>query len=150
VANNVPIFGTSPQPPDGAFGVRQDLKLPYVENFNVNVEQHLGQTTIAQIGYVGARGHRLALMRDINAATPGATLAQSRRPFATRYPDLAAINELESIGRSTYNSLQMSLIQSAWHGVSGRLTYTLSHAMDNGSEARNTLPMIQDNVDADW
>ncbi len=150
VANNVPIFGTAPQPPYGAFAVSQDLKLPFVENFNVNVEQQLGPTTIAQVGYVGTRGHRLALMRDINAATPGATLAQARRPFATKYPDLAAINELESIGRSSYNSLQMSLIQSAFHGVSGRLNYTLSHAMDNGSEARNTLPMIQNDIDADW
>ena len=150
VVNNVPIFGTSPQPPYGAFAVSQDLKLPYVENYNVNVERQLGPTTIAQIGYVGTRGHRLALMRDINAATPGTTLAQSRRPYATQYPDLAAINELESIGRSQYNSLQMSLIQNAWHGVSGRLNYTLSHAMDNGSEARNTLPMIQNNIDADW
>ena len=150
VANNVPIFGTAPQPPYGAFAVSQDLKLPYVENFNVNLEQQLGSTTIAQIGYVGTRGHRLALMRDINASTPGATLAQSRRPFATLYPDLAAINELESIGRSRYNSLQLSLIQSAWHGVSGRLSYTFSHAMDNGSEARNTLPMIQNDIDADW
>ncbi|MGH9144481.1 MAG: carboxypeptidase regulatory-like domain-containing protein [Vicinamibacterales bacterium] len=150
VANNVPIFGTAPQPPYGAFAVSQDLKLSYVENFNVNVEQQLGATTIAQIGYVGTRGHRLALMRDINAATPGPTLSQARRPYATQYPDLAAINELESTGRSTYNSLQMSLIQSAWHGLSGRLNYTLAHAMDNGSEARNTLPMIQTNIDADW
>jgi hypothetical protein len=150
VANNVPIFGTTPVPPYGAFAVSQDLKLPYVENFNVNVEQQLGPTTIAQVGYVGTRGHRLALMRDINAATPGATLSQTRRPFATKFPDLAAINELESIGSSRYNSLQMSLIQNAWHGVSGRINYTLSHAMDNGSEARNTLPMIQDNIGADW
>src|SRR6185295_354914 len=150
VANGAPIFGTASQPPYGAFAVSQDLKLPYVENFNVNVEQQIGPTTIAQVGFVGTRGHRLALMRDINAATPGATLAQSRRPYATQYPDLAAINELESIGRSSYNSLQMSLIQNAWHGVSGRLNYTLSHAMDNGSEARNTLPMIQNNIDADW
>ena len=146
----MPIFGTTPQPPYGAFAVSQDLKLPYVTNFNVNVEQQLGPTTIAQIGYVGTRGHRLALMRDINAATPGATLSQARRPFTTQYPDLAAINELESIGRSEYNSLQMSLIQSSFHGLSGRLNYTLSHAMDNGSEARNTLPMIQNNIDADW
>jgi hypothetical protein len=150
VVNGVPIFGTTPQPPYGAFAVSQDLKLPYVENFNVNVEQQLTPHTIAQIGYVGTRGHRLALMRDINAATPGATFSQARRPFATKFPDLAAINELESIGRSEYNSLQMSLIQNNWHGVSGRVNYTLSHAMDNGSEARNTLPMIQDNIDADW
>ena len=36
-ANNVPVFGTTAQPPYGAFGVSQDLKLPYVINFNVNV-----------------------------------------------------------------------------------------------------------------
>jgi len=151
VVNNQPIFGTSPQPPYGAFAISQDLKLPYVENFNVNVEQQIGPTTIAQIGYVGTRGHRLALMRDINAPPPSAAgLSQARRPYATRFPDLAAINELETVGRSEYNSLQLSLIQSAWHGLSGRLNYTLSHAMDNGSEARNVLPMIQDNIDADW
>jgi hypothetical protein len=151
VVNGVPIFGTSPQPPYGAFAVSQDLKLPYVENFNVNLEQAFGPTTIGQIGYVGTRGHRLALMRDINAPTPSASgLSQARRPFATQYPDLASINELESVGRSEYNSLQMSLIQSAWHGLSGRLNYTLSKAMDNGSEARNTLPMIQTDIDADW
>jgi hypothetical protein len=149
--NNVPIFGTTPVPPYGAFAVSQDLKLPYVENFNVNVEQQLGPTTIAQAGYVGTRGHRLALMRDINAPTPNAAgLSQARRPFATKYPELAAINELESIGRSEYNSLQMSLIQSAFHGLSGRLNYTLSKAMDNGSEARNTLPLDSLNIDADW
>ncbi len=151
VANNVPIFGTTPVPPYGAFAVSQDLKLPYVENFNLNVEQQLGPTTIAQVGYVGTRGHRLALMRDINAPTPSAAgLSQARRPFAARYPELAAINELESIGRSEYNSLQMSLIQSAFHGLSGRLNYTLSKAMDNGSEARNTLPLDSLNIDADW
>ena len=151
VANNVPIFGTTPVPPYGAFAVSQDLKLPYVENFNVNVEQQLGPTTIAQVGYVGTRGHRLALMRDINAPLPSAGgLSQTRRPYAAAFPELAAINELESIGRSEYNSLQMSLIQSAFHGVSGRLNYTLSKAMDNGSEARNTLPMDSLNIDADW
>jgi hypothetical protein len=151
IANNVPVFGTSAQPPYGAFAVSQDLKLPYVVNFNVNVEQQVGPTTILQVGYVGTRGHRLALMRDINAPVPSATgLSQSQRPFAAQYPGLAAINELETIGRSTYNSLQVSLIQNNWHGLSGRLNYTLGHAMDNGSEARNTLPMNSANIEQDW
>ena len=91
-----------------------------------------------------------ALMRDINAPTPGAAVAQARRPYAALYPELAAINQLEAIGHSEYNSLQMSLIQSASHVLSGRVNYTLSHALDNGSEARNTLPMIQNDIDADW
>lgn len=151
IVSNAPVFGTSAQPPFGAFAVSQDLKLPYVVNFNVNMEQQIGHSTIVQVGYVGTRGHRLALMRDINAPAPSAAgLSQARRPFAALYPDLAAINELETIGRSSYNSLQASLIQSNWHGLSGRLNYTLGHAMDNGSEARNTLPMNSANVDADW
>jgi len=150
-ANNVPVFGTSLQPPYGAFAVSQELRLPYVVNFNVNVEQQLGATTVLQVGYVGTRGHRLALMRDINAPAPRAAgLSQALRPFNGRYPELAAINELETIGSSRYNSLQMSLIQNAWHGVSGRLNYTLGHAMDNGSEARNTLPMNSADINADW
>ena len=83
-------------------------------------------------------------MRDINAPQPSAAgLAQARRPFNALYPDLAAINQLQSIGRSKYDSLQMSLIQGNWHGLSGRLNYTYGHARDNGSEARNTLPMDQ-------
>jgi Carboxypeptidase regulatory-like domain len=151
IADGVPVFGTTPNPPFGAFAVSPDLKLPYVINFNLNVQQQLAPTMIVQIGYVGTRGHRLALMRDINAPAPRAGgVSQAARPFNALYPTLAAINELDSIGRSEYNSLQMSLIQSAWHGLSGRVNYTLSHAMDNGSEARNTLPLNSSNIDADW
>jgi len=150
-ANNVPVFGTALQPPYGAFAVSQDLHLPYVENYNVNVEQQLGPHTIVQAGYVGTRGHRLAIMRDINAPPPSASgLSQAARPFSAAFPDLAAINQLETTGRSRYNSLQLSLIQNAWHGLSGRLNYTLGHALDNASEARNTLPMNSADVDADW
>ncbi len=151
IADGVPVFGTTPNPPYGAFAVSQDLKLPYVINFNANVQQQLAPTMIAQIGYVGTRGHRLGLMRDINAPAPRAGgVSQAARPYNALYPTLAAINQLESIGSSEYNSLQMSLIQSSWHGLSGRLNYTLSHARDNGSEARNTLPMNSADINADW
>ena len=142
IQDGVPVFGTTPQPPYGAFAVSQDLKLPYVENYNINVEQ--------QIGSGDGRADRLCRharpssggdARHQRAAAERGGVAQARRPFNALYPDLAAINELESIGRSGYNSLQMSLIQNNWHGLSGRLNYTLGHAMDNASEARNTLPM---------
>ena len=151
IVNNQPVFGATPRPPFGAFAVSQDLQLPYVHSFNVNVQHQLSASMIAQVGYVGTRGRHLGLMRDINAPLPNAAgLNQANRPFATQYPDLAAINELVTIGRSTYNSLQMSLTQNAWHGLSGRMNYTLGHAMDNGSEARNTLPMDSTNIDLDW
>src|SRR4029079_6761420 len=51
IVDGAPYFGTSPQPPYGAFAVSQDLKLLYVENYNVNVEQQIGPSTAVQIGY---------------------------------------------------------------------------------------------------
>jgi Carboxypeptidase regulatory-like domain len=151
LVNNQPVFGSEPRPPYGAFAASQDLQLPYVHSFNINVQQQLNRSMIAQIGYVGTRGRHLALMRDINAPPPNAAgLIQANRPFAAQYPELAAINELVTIGRSSYNSLQLSLIQNSWHGLSGRANYTFGHAMDNGSEARNTLPMDSTNIDLDW
>lgn len=150
-ASGVPVFGGVPRPPYGAFAVSQDLKLPYVDVFSLNVQQQIGRSTVLQVGYVGTRGHRLALMRDINAPPPSAAgLSQTQRPFYSRYPDLAAISQLETTGRSRYDSLQVSLIQNAWHGLSGRLNYTLGHARDNASEARNTLPMNSADIGADW
>ena len=77
-------------------------------------------------------------------------MIQARRPFNALFPILRRSTNCRALaGRST-DSLQMSLIQGNWHGVSGRLSYTYSHALDNGSEARNTLPMDQRNIDLDW
>src|SRR4029079_12068931 len=151
INNGVPVFGTTLQPPYGAFSVSQDLQLPYVHSFNANVERQIGPATVVQVGYVGTRGRHLAIMRDINAATIGTTGSlQSRRPFNAQYRDLGAIDQMETIGESTYNGLQISAIQRSWHGLSGRANYTFGHSQDTASEARNTLIRDATNIGADW
>ncbi len=151
LVKDVPVFGTSPSPPYGAFSVSQDLKLPYLENFNFNIQRQLTNSTVLQAGYVGMRGHGLGLMRNINAPALGtAGTLQSRRPFNARYPQLGAINELSTTGRSRYDSLQVSLVQSRFHGVSGRLNYTYGHVKDDVSDARNNVVMNAYDVAADF
>jgi hypothetical protein len=151
LVDGAPVFGTTPQPPYGAFSVSQELQLPYAHSFTVNVEREIGSATVVQAGYVGTRGRHLAMSRNINAATPGPTAGlQSRRPYNALYPDLGAIDQLETEGRSRYNGLQLSVIQRRWHGLSGRANYTYGHAQDTGSEARNTLVSDPTNIDADW
>jgi Carboxypeptidase regulatory-like domain len=151
IANGVPVFGDTLQPPYGAFSVSQDLQLPYVQSFNVNVERQIGSATVVQVGYVGTRGSHLAIMRDINAAAIGTTgTLQSRRPYNALYPTLGAIDQMETAGKSRYNGLQISAIQRPWHGLSGRANYTFAHSQDTASEARNTLIMDATNVGADW
>jgi hypothetical protein len=142
LTRDAPVFGsTNPAPPFGVFAVDQNLRTPYVQNFNLNIQRQLARSTVLQIGYVGSVGTKLALTRNINAPLPGTTgSAQSRRPFNALFPTFGSINLLESSATSSYNSLQISLNQNNWHGFSSSFAYTYGHAIDTSSEARNTLP----------
>ncbi len=136
------IFGTAnPIPPFGAYAVSQDFKMPYVQNYNLNIQQQLGGGTIFQTGYVGSTGRKLSLLRNINAPIPGTTGAlQDRRPFNTAYPDVASINMLQTIGNSQYHAWQSSLRVTRWKNVMLNANYTYSREMDNGTDVRNALP----------
>ncbi len=135
----VQVFGSTLVPPYGVFGVSQDFRTPYVQNFNLNIQQQLARTTVLQVGYVGALGRKLALTRSINAAIPGSGTVQSRRPFNARFPEIGAISLLESAATSNYNSLQVSLNQGLWKGLSSQVAYTWAKSIDNASEARSTI-----------
>lgn len=142
IQSGVPIFGgAAPKPPFGVFSVSQDYRTPYVQNFNLNIQRQLSGNTLLQIGYVGSQGRKLSLLRNINAATPGVLVGnQARRPYNSIYPTYAAINELNSIANSNYNSLQTQLRTTRWKNITGVANYTWSHALDNGSNVRNALP----------
>ena len=114
--SGVPVFGSAgPVPPYGAFGVDQNFRTPYVQNFNLNIQRQLSSTTILQAGYVGSLGRKLAVLRDINQPIGGV------RPFASLYPTLATIDTAFSMANSSYSSLQMQLRQSFWKGCGGYL-----------------------------
>src|SRR5207244_6284089 len=100
-------------PPYGAFGVSQDFRTPYVENFNLNIQRQLSSSTVLQAGYVGSQGRKLAVLRDINQPIGGV------RPFAAQFPQLATIDMAFSMANSNYNSLQVQLRQTIWKGLSG-------------------------------
>jgi hypothetical protein len=134
-APGTPVFGNAgPVPPYGAFGVSQNFRTPYVQNFNFNVQRQLSSTTILQAGYVGSLGHKLPVLLDINQPIGGV------RPYAAQYPTLAAIDTVFSVANSNYNSLQLQLRQSLWKGLNATFNYTYGHAIDNTSDVRNTLP----------
>lgn len=131
----VPVFGSAgPVPPYGAFGIDQNFRTPYVQNFNLNIQHQLSSSTMLQAGYVGSLGRKLAVLRDINQPINGV------RPFATQYPTLATIDSVFSSANSNYSSLQTQLRQSLWKGLAATFNYTYGHAIDNTSDVRNTVP----------
>jgi hypothetical protein len=137
--SGVPIFGSStPTPPFGVFAVSQDFRTPYVQNYNLNIQRQLSDSTILQVGYVGNVGRKLPVLLDINQ--PIVTNGVAVRPYAAEYPQLGTIDTAESVGDSEYNSLQVSLRQRLWKGLQATANYTYAHSIDDTSAVRNTLP----------
>lgn len=148
------LFGSAtPVPPFGAYGVNQDLRSPYVQNFSLNVQHRLTPSAILAIGYVGSQGRKLLITRNENQPLPSPTPYadfQAARPYASLFPQFAGITELSSSGDSHYNSLQVSLRSTSWHGFQGQIAYTLAHGRDEVSVARNNWPVDSNDVRGDW
>jgi hypothetical protein len=151
LAAGVPIFSNI-APMSDAFGVDQHIRSPYMENFNLNLQQELGKNVVLQVGYVGSNGHKLFRFRDINqpsqAQITAADLACNcindnfgsvPRVFAATSPSFY-INYEESSANSNYNALQTSVRVNNWHGIISTLNYTWSHSIDDASDGEDFVP----------
>jgi hypothetical protein len=106
------------------------LRTPYVDNWNLEVDQQLDSYTTLSIAYVGSHSARLDLGGLHNTAEfpgPGdtATVA-SRQPF----PYITTTNYDTSAGNSDYNGLQVRLNRITAKGLTYLLSYTWSKSID--------------------
>ncbi|MFI5102936.1 MAG: TonB-dependent receptor domain-containing protein [Terriglobales bacterium] len=129
------------------FAVDQHLKTPYMENYNINIQQQLTNKTTLQVGYVGSQGHRLFRFYDINQPTQAAINAADNacncindfgvpRPFGNINNNINAVYifQEKSTGKSNYNSLQVSFKVNGWRGITSALNYVYSKSLDNSSD----------------
>lgn len=107
-------------------------KMPYSDQWNVGIEQQLGQNTVLSLAYVGAHDLQLNLGGYRNTAVtagPGdAATVASRQP----YPYITPTFYDQSIGQSKYNAFQFRLQQRTTKGLSYLVSYTRSKSMDVG------------------
>jgi hypothetical protein len=106
--------------------------MPYSDQWNIGIEQQLGQNTVLSLAYVGAHDLQLNLGGYRNTAvTPGpgdAATVASRQP----YPYITPTFYDQSIGQSKYNAFQFRLQQRATKGLTYLISYTRSKSMDVG------------------
>jgi len=124
-----------------------------VQNFSLNVQRQITSNVLFQVGYVGRQGRKLIVDRNINLPPPSVTPYanfQAARPFNAAFPNLSGITEISSISNSNYNSLQTLVRTSGWHGLSGQLAYTWSHALDDLSTPRNNRPTDNRNLKSNY
>jgi hypothetical protein len=143
--------------PCGVYTVSQNLRDGRTVNFNLNIQQQLSPSVVAQLAYVGSQARRQILLHDINQAALNpagsavtALAKQTSRPYYSQYPNYSAINELDSIGNANYNALQASVRTQGWHNLSSMFSYVWSHNLDNGTSYRNSLPQNSNDIAADY
>jgi len=131
----VPITLADPFPssfpvfiPQSATAYQSDLRTPWMEQWNLNLQHMIGQSRSLEVAYVGSRGHDLISARDLNqpAARP---VVPNLRPN----PAFADITFIESRASSRYNALQVRYQQRPSTGTWMLLSYTFGKSTDDAS-----------------
>jgi len=146
---NTPVFDPTSASPNGEFfGADPHLRTPYVQNFNLNVQQALTNKAVLQVGYVGSKGTKLFRFRDINQPTQAEITAADLangvsgygvpRHFPSVWPFY--VNMEESRASSLYHALQTSLRINTWHGLSTQANFVWSHSIDDASDSEDFIP----------
>lgn len=128
----VRVFAPSTFATTDVFTVDQKLCTPYVQNYNLNIEQALTRNMALQVGYVGSQGRKLFRYIDrnqVNAAT-GLHL----------FPAFGVVNEIQTSASSGYNAFQASLRIRDWHRITSTINYSLAHSIDNASDGLDYVP----------
>jgi hypothetical protein len=148
--------------PCNIFGVDQNLKTPYVLNWNFSLQQELTPSMVLQMAYVANRGVQLYSTVDLNQAPPNPDGFDSQtRPMtascdppvglgtgnAPCYPYIAFLNFLGNQSTSSYHSLQMTLTKRYARGLYLLAGYTWQHAIDTAGNTNNLGYIPQNSFD---
>jgi Carboxypeptidase regulatory-like domain/TonB dependent receptor len=122
------------------------LKLPYAQDWNLNVQRSFGQDWLLQVGYVGTAGVHLPrfIEADPTVFVPGVGVStennvNQRRLYSgctLAQPNdciYGSIGEIASIANSNYNALEASVRKRFSHGLSFLASYTYSKTIDDVS-----------------
>jgi hypothetical protein len=163
---NVPIYGKPGCLVEcDIFSFDRNIKTPYIENYNLNLQQQFGSKVVLQVGYVGSQGHRLFRFYDLNqpsqatidAADIANAYANAAKCIVNGVPvaggpcilDFSAprnygfpagafyIFQENSFGTSNYNSLQTSFRINNYHGFMSVVNYVYSKSLDNSSDGED-------------
>ncbi len=142
------------------------FRTPYIEQWGLNVQYSPIQNNIVEVGYVGTRGVALPNERMVNQAilasaanpvngytTNTAANASLRVPYIGFSP--TGLTYLQTKASSSYNSLQLSDLQSMSHGLQFMVSYTYSKSLDDTTDAAdgttfNGFGQNQTNISQDW
>lgn len=122
--------------------VDRDLATGYMQQWNLSLQRETVQGIVVTAAYVGSKGTRLPIQRQINPAIFAAGATTANIDARRIYQGFGSIPNYESNGFSTYHSMQLSLNKRFSHGYTVLANYTWSKSIDNVST--DTQGAVQD------
>jgi len=138
----VPYFG-----PSSVF-IDPHLKTPYIYQYNLSIQQQLGNGLIGELGYVGNTSHKLVATSDSDPFILGTYDRPLDQPGAFNDPYSAMPETFANLVNAHYNGLLASLTKSMsdWHSIGNTfftVSYTWSHNINDAegfSRNSNAVP----------
>ncbi len=126
---------------------------PRIYQWNLGVQQDIGNGTVVDVSYVGNSGTNLYQTRNLNTIAPGIRFDDTYRDrttdrplpdvFLRPYYGYQGINLQENTGWSNYNALQVSVNRRYTSSFQYGIAYTWSKAMGLGNGDRDALPIYR-------
>jgi outer membrane receptor protein involved in Fe transport len=144
-------------PPAGSVSLNiaaADFRTPYTQQADLAIERQLARDLSVTASYIWSRGLHLTSVQDINIGAPGGSLTYRindangnqtgsyttpiyvrQNRVDTRY---ARINIVDAGLNSWYNALALQLNKRMARSFTGSVSYTWSHAIDEGQGGAGT------------
>jgi hypothetical protein len=120
------------------WAIDQAFQVAHTWQTNAQLERALGRDFTASIAVMYAKGTQLPVVTNINPINPIGTLADGRPIYSTtanaqtrRDPRFNLIQEVESIGESTFKSMTLGASKRFAKGLSFNVQYSLGKGLDN-------------------
>jgi outer membrane receptor protein involved in Fe transport len=118
-----PVFTPGSVTGQSIFVTDRNLRTPYVQSWNLNIQRQVSSALAAEVGYVASKGTKLTRLYDLNQARTNSTFS--------------AVDVFSTGTSSTYHALQSTVRLQTWHRLSGFSTYTWSKSLDGASDGIN-------------
>ena len=128
--------------PIGITRLQPNVNLPYTIQYSFGLERQLQKSTSLAVTYLGSHGFDQFRSRDINAPLPPNYAA---RPDAS----IGVLREIESAGRRSGDSLEVTLRGNVTHFLNGMAQYRLASAYDDTSGINYFPPNAYD-LSGEW
>jgi len=146
----LPTNATNYNPPAGSVNLNiaaSDFRAPYTQQADLAIERQLTGDLALTVSGIWSRGLHLTSVHDINIGAPGPVVTYNvvgGGPFTGTWstpvyvrqnrvdPRYSRINIIDAGLNSWYNGLTVQLTKRYAHNVTGNLSYTWSHAIDEG------------------